>query len=141
MACSFDWTGHHLYVCIFAGIDADDHHWHTQANMCLGMVLHHVAQVSDASEKQVAHMRAQAATSSGQHVEALRKAQDICSQAESKADAADRYKTYISTNTLMLKFMLKYASTHKTGLHVWFTCAPKQQPDTIDTIKPVFDRN
>lgn len=47
-------------------------------------------EVSDASERQVAHMRAQAATSSGQHVEALCKAQDICSQAESKADAADR---------------------------------------------------
>ncbi len=64
--------------------------------MCLNMVLHNVAQVSDASERQIAHMRAQAATSSGQHVEALRKAQDICSQAESKADAADRYKTYFT---------------------------------------------
>lgn len=61
------------------------------------MVLHHVVQVSDASERQVAHMRAQAATSSGQHVEALCKAQDICSQAESKADAADRYMTYFTT--------------------------------------------
>ncbi|KAL0020506.1 hypothetical protein WJX79_001917 [Trebouxia sp. C0005] len=52
--------------------------------------LHNLKEVSDASERQIAHMRAQAATSSGQHVEALRKAQDICSQAESKADAADR---------------------------------------------------
>lgn len=47
-------------------------------------------QVSDASERQIAHLRAQAATTSGQHVEALRKAQDICAQAESRADAADR---------------------------------------------------
>ena len=50
----------------------------------------HPAQVSDASERQIAHLRAQAATSSGQHLEALRKAQDICTQAESRADAADR---------------------------------------------------
>ena len=49
-----------------------------------------MAQVSDASERQIAHMRAQAATASGQHVEALCKAQDICSQAEARADAADR---------------------------------------------------
>ena len=48
-------------------------------------------QVSDASERQIAHLRAQAATSSGQHLEALRKAQDICSQTEAKADAAERY--------------------------------------------------
>ncbi len=68
--------------------------------MCLGMVVHHVAQVSDASERQIAHMRAQAATSSGQHVEALRKAQDICAQAESKADAADRCKTAIHLHLL-----------------------------------------
>ena len=119
MACSFDWTGHHLYVCIVAGIDADDHHCHTQANMCLGMLLRHVTQVSDASERQIAHMRAQAATSSGQHVEALRKAQDICSQAESKVDAADRYKTYFTTNAPMLKFVLPGSMPeHKIGLHV-----------------------
>lgn len=70
------------------------------------MGLHHVAQVSDASERQIAHMRAQAATSSGQHVEALRKAQDICSQAESKADAADRYRPYFTATAPMLRCML-----------------------------------
>ncbi|KAL3131337.1 hypothetical protein ABBQ38_000625 [Trebouxia sp. C0009 RCD-2024] len=47
-------------------------------------------QVSDASERQIAHLRAQAATSSGQHLEALRKAQEICTQTEARADAADR---------------------------------------------------
>ena len=47
-------------------------------------------QVTEASDRQVAHLRAQAATASGQHVEALRRAQDICTLAESKADAADR---------------------------------------------------
>ena len=47
-------------------------------------------QISEASERQIAHLRAQAATSSGQHVEALRKAHDICALAESRADAAER---------------------------------------------------
>ena len=49
-----------------------------------------VVQVSNASERQIAHLRAQAATSSGQHLEALRKAQEICTQTEARADAADR---------------------------------------------------
>lgn len=112
MACSFDWTVHHSYVCLVAG---HDDHCYTQANMCIDMVLHHVAQVSDASERQIAHMRAQAATSSGQHVEALRKAQDICSQSESKTDAADRYKTCLTTCAPMLPGSMP---EHKICLHV-----------------------
>lgn len=52
--------------------------------------LQNLQEVSDASERQIAHLRAQAATSSGQHLEALRKAQEICTQTEARADAADR---------------------------------------------------
>lgn len=47
-------------------------------------------QAAEAAERHVAHLRAQAATASGQQLEALRRAQDICTLAESKATAADR---------------------------------------------------
>ena len=106
--------------------------------MCLGMVLHHVVQVSEASERQVAHMRAQAATSSGQRVEALCKAQDICSQAESKADAADRYMTYFTATAAMLEFMLPACMPENKKACMFDSHAV--QSNSIDTIKPLMDK-